>query len=292
MTIDEAYKECLGILKNAGIADAETDTDLLLEYVCKISRGYRLGHGCEELMLSCTDDIEVRFMDAVNKRAKRIPLQHITGKQEFMGLTFRVNPSVLIPRFDTETLVEETLKHVHDGMKILDMCTGSGCILISLLNYSNGCIGVGADISEEALEVARENADRLLKDKDDINISYVNSNIFSAFKEGEDLFDIIVSNPPYIKSAVIDTLETEVKDYDPRIALDGGEDGLYFYKEIISKAPKFLKGSGVLALEIGYDEGDEVSSLMKENHFTEVNIIKDLSGNDRVVTGIRKCLIS
>lgn len=288
MTLDEIYAFGVNELTRAGIKDAKIDASIFLEEICNIKKGYLLAHGNEELNETCGSSLEQRYIEAIKKRSERIPLQHILGYTSFMGLRFKVNENVLIPRQDTEILVEEALKEVHDGMEILDMCTGSGCILISLLKYTNGCIGVGADISEKALEIARENSDAILGEAMDITYSYVNSNLFENI-DGK--FDVIVSNPPYIATNKIDSLEPEVKDYDPIGALDGGEDGLYFYQKIITEAPKYLKLGGSILFEIGYDEKDAVSKLLEENGFTDIEVIKDYAGLDRVVKARRKiCL--
>lgn len=288
MTLDEIYAFGVNELTRAGIKNAKIDASIFLEEICNIKKGYLLAHGNEELNETCGSSLEQRYIEAIKKRSERIPLQHILGYTSFMGLRFKVNENVLIPRQDTEILVEEALKEVHDGMEILDMCTGSGCILISLLKYTNGCIGVGADISEKALEIARENSDAILGEAMDITYSYVNSDLFENI-DGK--FDVIVSNPPYIATNKIDSLEPEVKDYDPIGALDGGEDGLYFYQKIITEAPKYLKLGGSILFEIGYDEKDAVSKLLEENGFTDIEVIKDYAGLDRVVKARRKiCL--
>ena len=195
-----------------------------------------------------------------------------------MGLTFRVNQHTLIPRQDTETLVEEGMRHMYDGMRILDMCTGSGCILLSLLKYSNECEGIGVDISEEALKVARENAQRL-----GLKAEFVQGDLFEPVPEKK--FDMIVSNPPYIETAVIETLMPEVRDHEPMQALDGMEDGLFFYRKIVEKAPGFLTKGGWLLFEIGHNQGEAVSKLMTVQGFKEVEVVKDYTGLDRVVLG-------
>ncbi len=260
-------------LQNAGVDEAALDARLLLEYVCGTDRNTLLVHGDREV--SETD--QSKYEDFIGKRESRIPLQHITGEQEFMGLTFMVNEHVLIPRQDTETLVEEALRNLHDGMAVLDMCTGSGCILLSLLNYTNDCVGVGVDISEKALEVAGENNRRLGK-----NATFLQSDLFENV-EGK--FDMIVSNPPYIPSDVIPTLMEEVKTYEPLNALDGKEDGLYFYREIIRQAGEYLNRGGWLLFEIGCEQAKDVSKLLSDAGFKEVQTIKDLAGLDRVVFG-------
>ncbi len=221
----------------------------------------------------------------------REPLQYIYGRWDFMGLSFAVRPGVLIPRSDTEMIVETVMGRLHDGMRILDLCTGTGCILISLLKYSNGCEGVGVDISAEALALARENAEAILgADRDaDIprEISLFQGDLYEALTETVTpiTYDIIVSNPPYIPAGVIETLEPEVRDHEPRLALDGGDDGLDIIHRIIDEAPAHLIKGGELFLEIGYDQGEAVSGLMRDAGFADVEVIQDYAGLDRVVRG-------
>ncbi len=276
------YRECFekgkGALADAGIEEAALDARLLLEHICGADRNTLLVHGDRTV----SPEEEKQYLDAVERRSRRIPLQQITGQQEFMGLPFWVNSNVLIPRQDTEVLVEEVLKHTHDGMQILDMCTGSGCILISILHYSNDCEGLGVDISSPALEVAEENAERLLSGRTGVSARFLQSDLFEAV-DGK--YDILVSNPPYIRSAVVDTLMPEVKDYEPRIALDGEEDGLVFYRRILSDCKKNLKKGGMLFFEIGYDQAEAVKSMMEQAGFLEVTVKKDFGGLDRVVFG-------
>lgn len=276
------YRECFekgkGALADAGIEEAALDARLLLEHICGTDRNTLLVHGDRTV----SPEEEKQYLDAVERRSRRIPLQQITGQQEFMGLPFWVNSNVLIPRQDTEVLVEEVLKHTHDGMRILDMCTGSGCILISILHYSNDCEGLGVDISSLALEVAEENAERLLSGRTGVSARFLQSDLFEAV-DGK--YDILVSNPPYIRSAVVDTLMPEVKDYEPRIALDGEEDGLVFYRRILSDCKKNLKKGGMLFFEIGYDQAEAVKGMMEQAGFLEVTVKKDFGGLDRVVFG-------
>lgn len=274
MQYQEIYRQGIATLEGAGIEEASLDARLLLEAVCGTDRTALYVHGEEEL----SAELEREYLQKLELRAKRIPLQHILGKTEFMGLTFLVNEDVLCPRPDTEVLVEEVLKYLHDGMRILDIGTGSGCILLSLLHYSNDCQGVGADISGKALQTAKENAKRLSIEQ----ACFVESDLFEKI-EGQ--FEIIVSNPPYIKSGDIAGLMPEVRDHDPHAALDGGADGLFFYREITEKAKDHLPGGGMLFYEIGYDQGEAVRRIMEDNGFREVEAIKDFSGLDRVVYG-------
>ena len=261
-------------LKAADISDWKTDARLLLEFACGTDFNFLYTNPDFEV----SEDKEILYKEYIDKRLTRVPLQHITGTQCFMGLDFKVTPDVLVPRPDTEILVEEVLKDLHDGMRILDMCTGSGCILLSLLKYSNDCTGQGVDISPEALKVARENADSL----EISSAEFIESDLFQNVS-GK--FDILVSNPPYIKTSEIKTLMPEVSIHDPYIALDGHEDGVYFYKKILETSPEFLNRGSLIAFEIGNDEGEAVSKLMEEAGLKNIEVIKDYGGNDRVVKG-------
>lgn len=278
MTYAEIYRQGVTALETAEVPEAALDARLLLEYVCNTDRNTLLVHGDREV----TEEEANQYNELLATRSKRIPIQQIMGAQEFMGLEFEVNEHVLIPRQDTEILVEEVLKHLHDGMRILDMCTGSGCILVSLLHYSNDCNGVGADISKEALEVARRNAGKLLpKEK---AVEFIHSDLFEKVS-GK--FEVIVSNPPYIRPDVIETLMPEVKEHEPMLALDGGVDGLDFYREMVSSGKAYLAGGGMLFFEIGYDQGEDVKTLMEQAGFVEVNVVQDYAGLDRVVYGTK-----
>lgn len=305
MTYRELYDQGCAALAAAGIEESALDARLLLEYVCHTDRNDLLVHGDRAVEQAQ----EEQYHKCLEEREKRIPLQHITGEQDFMGLTFQVNEHVLIPRQDTEILVEEVLRKLHDGMRILDMCTGSGCILLSLLHYSNDCTGVGVDVSEDALAVARENAEKICpKDfatvlSDDLlqnvcsdavdcgsvcgadkksGVVFIQSNLFENVT-GK--YDVIVSNPPYIASAVIPTLMPEVRDHEPMLALDGTEDGLFFYRKIVNEGREYLTRGGRLYFEIGYDQADAISELMKNAGFADVTVVKDYAGLDRVVYG-------
>ena len=278
MTYRECYEKGCHILNEAGIEESTLDARLLLEAVCGTDRNDLLVHGEQPV----EPETEEKYFGWIGKRAGRIPLQQLTGEQDFMGLTFTVNENVLIPRQDTEILVEEVLKELHDRMRILDMCTGSGCILLSLLHYSNDCEGLGVDLSAEALEVAGRNVLKVLTPEKAEHAHFLQSDLFEKV-EGK--FEIIVSNPPYIASAEVDRLMPEVRDHEPRMALDGTEDGLEFYRRIIAEAGQYLVSSGMLFFEIGYDQGQAVSELMREHGYREVQVVQDYAGLDRVVYG-------
>lgn len=278
MTYRECYEQGCRTLQAAGIEEAALDARLLLEAVCGTDRNDLLVHGEQPV----APEAEEKYLNWIRQRAEHIPLQQLTGEQGFMGLTFSVNEHVLIPRQDTEILVEEVLKELHDGMRVLDMCTGSGCILLSLLHYSNDCEGLGVDLSAEALEVAGRNVLKVLTPKKAEHAHFLQSDLFEKV-EGK--FEIIVSNPPYIASAEVEKLMPEVRDHEPRMALDGTEDGLYFYRRIIEEAGKHLVSSGMLFFEIGYDQGQAVSELMRTEGYCDVQVVQDYAGLDRVVFG-------
>lgn len=278
MTYRECYEQGCRTLQAAGIEEAALDARLLLETVCGTDRNDLLVHGEQPV----APEAEEKYLNWIRQRAEHIPLQQLTGEQGFMGLTFNVNEHVLIPRQDTEILVEEVLKELHDGMRVLDMCTGSGCILLSLLHYSNDCEGLGVDLSAEALEVAGRNVLKVLTPEKAEHAHFLQSDLFEKV-EGK--FEIIVSNPPYIASAEVEKLMPEVRDHEPRMALDGTEDGLYFYRRIIEEAGKYLVSSGMLFFEIGYDQGQAVSELMRTEGYCDVQVVQDYAGLDRVVFG-------
>ena len=273
MNYRKLYETGKDRLEKAGIQEAALDARLLLEEVCRTDRNTLLVHGDRAV----TEEEETQFRIFIERRSTHEPLQQITGWQEFMGLRFSVTEDVLVPRQDTETLVEEVMRYLSDGMEILDVCTGSGCILLSLLRYSNGCRGVGCDISEKALAVAGQNAKEL-----GISAQFIQSDLFESI---EGRFEYIVSNPPYIRKDMIPTLMEEVRDHEPLIALDGGEDGLDFYRKITREATEHLYSGGMLFFEIGYDQGEAVKLLMEEEGYEEVTVSQDLAGLDRVVYG-------
>lgn len=340
------------ILKNAGIAEADLDAWYLFEQIFGISRAQYFLCARENIAGSTAQKIAVQeqhgdllesgnalecaelwleeklsaYENALKKRAARIPLQQIIGQQEFMGLTFFVNEHVLIPRQDTETLVELVLQEQKDtDISLLDMCTGSGCIAVSLKKLGGYACVEGADISEEALKVAKRNSEEILENSDVNNdavssrteqiqnctnltnnqnkqdnseermvskvrtvpqtgVIFRRSDMFSAFPKTE-RFNVIVSNPPYIPSAVIEELEPEVRDHEPRGALDGTADGLYFYRILAEECAKHLTPGGHVYFEIGYDQGAAVKELLDIHGFKDTRVIQDLTGKDRVVCG-------
>lgn len=273
MTYREAVEFGTKCLTDAGVPDAALDAWYLLQMVCRIERSYYYVHGEEDI----TQDAQKEYEIAVQKRAEHIPLQYIIGEQEFMGLRFKVNSNVLIPRQDTETLVEQVLKIIKPGMKVLDLCTGSGCVLISVLKNAPELTGVGSDISKTALLVAKENAKM-----HEVDADWIRSDLFDNITE---TFDVIMANPPYIPTGEILSLMPEVRDFEPENALDGGADGLDFYRKIAGQVKDYLNPGGYVYMEIGYDQGEAVSELMRNAGFTEVEVIKDLARNDRVVKG-------
>ena len=276
MTLREAFALGKDLLKSANIEEYETDAWLLLEGACGCTRNDLYLRG-DDVLSGEQEDVYKEYLE---KRAARIPVQHILGVQCFCGLDFIVTPDVLCPRLDTEVLIEEAIKRIRPGSKILDMCTGSGCIILSLLHFVKNCTGTAADLSEKALKVAKENAKKLEKE-----CTFIHSDLFENI---EGRYDVIVSNPPYIATKEIEALEPEVRDCEPRMALDGMEDGLFFYRKIVSASVDYLNPDGWLLFEIGHDQGEAVSEMMKKAGFSEVKVMKDLAGLDRVVVGILK----
>lgn len=273
-------------LEENHIGEAQLDAWLLLEYVTGKNRTYYLAHMDEAV----PREQERQYWELLKRRGQHIPLQHLTHQAFFMGYEFYVNENVLIPRQDTEILAEMALNCLK-GMekpRLLDMCTGSGCILLSILLEKPKATGVGADVSEEALEVAKYNSERLGVG---LRAELVQSNLFEAAffaktsGKQEEKYDILISNPPYIPTEQIELLMEEVRFHDPRQALDGKEDGLYFYREITKHAGEYLKSGGWLLYEIGYDQGEAVKELLEKAGFIHAEIKKDLAGLDRVVCG-------
>ena len=281
-TYRELYEEGRRILEQAGLPDAALDARFLLEEVC--------GTNLQTLLVfpekKVTEEEANQYRAFVQRRKDREPTAMILGEWDFMGLTFRLNKSTLIPEQDTEVLVEtalEELKRRGPGeapLRILDLCTGSGCILLSLLHELRNADGLGTDLSEEALEAARENAVRLgLQERG----TFRQGDLWEPV--GDERFDLIVSNPPYVPTDVIPTLEPEVRCGEPYAALDGGEDGLVFYRKIMREAAGHLKPSGIIIVESGFDEAAQISALMQDQKLRGIRTVKDYGGLDRVVLG-------
>lgn len=281
-TWEALLKEGQEILEAAGIEEAGLDAWLLLEYESGKNRAYYFAHCKEE----ADEEIKTPYMEKIRKRAQYIPLQHLTHQGYFMGYEFFVNENVLVPRQDTEVLVEEALSLIKEKEvpQILDMCTGSGCILLSILLEREDALGTGVDLSEKALSVAEKNRETYHLET---RAELIKSDMFqSGYFEGKkESFDIIVSNPPYIPTEEIEKLQAEVRFHDPFMALDGKEDGLYFYRIIAKNAGEYLKPGGFLACEIGCDQGEDVKKMFESCGFSDVKVIKDLAGLDRVVSG-------
>lgn len=285
-TLRQLLKEGEQRLAENQIENSAMEARYLLEYICDLNWAQYLLQADTE----ADPQEERRYREAVERRCGHYPLQYILGTAGFMGLDFMVNESVLIPRQDTEVLVETVLEKADiPGGKILDMCTGSGCILISLMTLGSYGRGVGVDISEDALRVARMNGifNRQSWEKNGRganDILWLQSNLF---KKVSGRFDVIVSNPPYIPAAVIETLMPEVRVYEPRMALEGADEGLEFYKKIAGAAEEYLKPEGWLFFEIGCEQAEAVSKILMENGFRDIHTIRDLAGLDRVVYGKR-----
>ena len=333
----ELYQEGRKQLTEAGIGEAALDARLLLEYACGITHELLLAHPDKPV----AKEAAKAYLELITQRAKRVPVAYLTKTQEFMGLTFKVNENVLIPNPDTETLVEAALERLRgdkgDGFKchlnskvtfgpvpfvtsatddgtvrILDLCTGSGCVGLSLLHYSTGTTLVATDISEDALHVARENAHALgLAER----AEFVKCDVYPSESRGTGTvthfsqcreqptvsaekrvsvpvpmthrYNLIVANPPYIATDVIETLAPEVKCAEPRLALDGGTDGLAFYRRILKDIETYLAPGGSLLVEIGFDQGSAVAELFRAAGLRDVRVLKDLNGLDRVVAGHR-----
>lgn len=280
MTFFELWKWGEKRLADSGIREADLDAKYLLLEAFEMDLAHFLLR--EQEQVPSTDGRTREYSDAVLARASRVPLQYLTGKQDFMGLTFQVDERVLIPRQDTETLAELVLReNPEKNIRLLDLCTGSGCLAVSLAVLGGYEEVDAGDISPDALEVAEENGRRLGG-----NVHFVESDLFSALDPGK-AYDVIVSNPPYIPTEVIEGLEPEVRDYEPRMALDGSGDGLAFYRRLAAESPSHLKPGGRLYLEIGWDQGESVEALLRENGFEDIEVVRDDAGNCRVVRGKR-----
>ena len=279
----EAVLEAANRLKKCGVDNPQYDSQELLMSVANMNRTVYLLH-CEEKM---EDNLYAAFGKLVKRRANREPLQHILGYTYFWGRKYLVNENVLIPRQDTEVLVEKALECINTGDRVLDMCTGSGCIIITLASEKKLSRAVGVDLSKKALEVAKKNAVNLLTD-----VEWIESDLFQQMDRSiktniqtNILYDVIVSNPPYIERDIIDTLSDEVRRFDPLMALDGGEDGLVFYRKITEQSVNYLKTGGWLLYEIGSNQSRQVKDIMSANGYEDIRIVKDLAGLCRVVMG-------
>lgn len=285
-TFHELLTQGTQLLMNAGIEEARLDAWLLLEYTADISRAWYYAHPESEV----NEEIVSEYLSLCQKRAEHIPLQHLTHQACFMGYDFYVDERVLVPRQDTEVLAEEALHQLRNmrNPRILDMCTGSGCLLLSLLMELPDATGTGVDISAAALAVAERNRKNLELEKravlvqsDTFSGDYFQKNSGNISLE----YDMLISNPPYIPTEEIGKLMEEVRFHDPVLALDGREDGLYFYRRITEQAGKYLRPGGWLMYEIGCEQGTDVSAIMQGEGFAEVTVKKDLAGLDRVVIG-------
>lgn len=292
ITIEELLKKGVDILKEGDFLNPFLDVQLLLCYTLNVDKVHIYTHKKDLVDKESVD----KFLNLVYKRKEGYPLQYILGKQEFMGIDFYVEEGVLVPRPDTEVLVEKVIdivKHKYKDKKVvnvIDIGTGSGAITLSLAYYLKNTFIYSIDISDKALYVANKNCNRLnLQDR----VKFLKGNLLEPLSDLKlfNSIDIIVSNPPYIPSREIDSLQKEVSRYEPRLALDGGEDGLDYYRQIVSQSLKYLTEEGILAFEIGFDQGMAVKEIIERSgQFENVEIIKDLAGHDRVVVGFKKQL--
>ena len=284
-TIKQFQQYAIEALKIAGIETPVLEAGVIICHVLNCDRAYLYAHDDRVLEAQELDKLE----DLLQNRSQKVPLQYLLGEAEFMSLRFKVSPAVLIPRQDTEILVEKCIELIEvvgqdsagrPEIKVLDMCTGSGCIAVSIAHYCPETRVTACDVSRAALEIAKANSELAgVQDRLDFRCG----DLFEAL-DGEERFDLIASNPPYIETATVERLQTEVKEHEPHIALDGGADGLDFYRRIVETAPRFLKAGGYLALEIGYNQGESISRLL-HGRYEGVAVLKDLGGNDRVVFG-------
>ena len=271
----EVYTEGKNRLQKAGVQSYEFDARQLLFFVFSIDANQYLLN--QSMPFGEEEEKKVNsYFEAIQKRSEKIPLQYITGEQNFCGLDFYVNENVLIPRLDTEILVEKILEYEEPGQRVMDMCTGSGCIAITLQKLG-GFQVMAVDISEETLTLARKNAQR-----NQAQVTFFQSNMFEQLSNTSKV-DVIVSNPPYIESKVVDELDDEVKKYEPRLALDGMEDGLHFYRILAREGKRFLNEGGRLYVEIGFDQAEAVKEIFGAQGFLDIQVYKDLAGLDRVV---------
>ena len=283
VTLIEALTMGIGILKDSDIETPAVDAGVLLCHAVGCDRTYLYAHGEQQM----GDMSHERYTTYLHMRIGGTPVQYITGHCEFMSLDFVVGPDVLVPRPDTEVLVETAVRMLEatgQPWKVLDIGTGSGCIAVSIAHFLKNCMVAAVDISEAALVIAKQNA---VNNKVSDRIEFIKSDLFECLDCRR--FDVILSNPPYIRSGDIQKLQREVRNFEPHSALDGGPDGLAFYRKVVGESPGHLKAQGLLAFEVGYDQAAEVASLM-ECLYTDIEIFRDLAGIDRVVTGKLKQL--
>lgn len=293
MTLENCLRQGINTLQSNNVSDADFDAFALLEYVTGVSKSDFFFKKSDEISDSCYE----RYIELIERRSKRVPLQHITNRQNFFGYDFYVDSNVLIPRQDTEVLIEKILEvieanfnvEISSDISILDMCTGSGCIAITiykeLIKRGFNIDATAVDLSKDALAVTENNVENLVGIKALNNTFHIiESDMFSNINNNRS-YDIIVSNPPYIPTRDIEKLEPEVRDYDPIMALDGDTDGLRFYRRIIEESSNYLNNNGFIAFEIGYNQGDDVKSLLEEKGYKDIHIYKDLGGLDRVIIG-------
>ena len=276
MTIKELLAKGTVMLKGEDLSSPKMKARLLLQDVLNKPRQYLLVHDTEQI----NDELSKKYLKNVERVKKGTPIEHITHLKEFMKMNFYVNENVLIPRQDTEILVEEAIKIAKriNAKKILDLCTGSGAIAVSIAKYIKDSEVTATDISKEALRVAKKNA---INNEVQNQITFIESDLFEKIAKTK--FDMIISNPPYIKKDIIKKLDQEVQK-EPMIALDGGYDGLKFYKKIANKAYEYLKFGGYLCLEIGYDQKESVIEIIEsEEKYNKIYSKKDLCDNDRII---------
>lgn len=284
MVVGEALKLGIEILGKREYTNANLEVRLILARLLNVDKSYIYAHEDKEISPS----LEAEFINIMKERAKGYPIQYILKEKEFMGLDFYIEEGVLIPRPDTEILVEYIIEYIHENhrnekINILDLGIGSGAIGLSIAHFCKEAFVFATDISDHAIKVSNINRNRFELD----NVRILKGNLFEPVSNMKNSFQIILSNPPYIESKEIGRLQPEVKDYEPMLALDGGEDGLIYYRDISKNAKDFLKSGGLLIYEIGYNQGDEVSAIMDKEGYKDIKVLKDLQGLNRVVLGRR-----
>ena len=278
MNVENALKEAIEILKKNSVDSAILDARILIQFVTRLSREDVIFNAPQ---INLSDNQIKKYFDLIHKRARKIPLTHLTNNREFFANNFYVDENVLDPRPDSEALIEMVINEFEkiSFLNICEMGCGSGCLIISLLKHFKNWHGLAIDISNKALIVAQDNA---ISNQVSTRINFLESNLFKNFRDDQ-IFDIIISNPPYIPTNDIENLQDEVRLYEPRIALDGGLDGLDFYRKIAEQSQKFLKNNGDIFLEIGYNQYQDVKNIFENNNFKFINFKKDLSGIIRVL---------